>query len=58
MTLSLPILDLSNLDGSEESAAQFRVDLLEATHNVGFFYLVGHGVDQRGSFSSFPRRRS
>jgi isopenicillin N synthase-like dioxygenase len=47
MTLSLPILDLSNLDGSEESAAQFRVDLLEATHNVGFFYLVGHGVDQR-----------
>ncbi|MET0989042.1 MAG: 2-oxoglutarate and iron-dependent oxygenase domain-containing protein, partial [Glaciihabitans sp.] len=47
MALSLPILDLSLLDAGEQDAARFRTDLLDATHNVGFFYLVGHGVDQQ-----------
>jgi len=45
MTLSLPILDLSLLDAGPAEAAQFRADLLKAAHEVGFFYLVGHGVD-------------
>ncbi|MBG6108258.1 isopenicillin N synthase family oxygenase [Frigoribacterium sp. CG_9.8] len=45
MLSSLPILDLSLLDAGAEEAAQFRSDLREATHDVGFFYLVGHGVD-------------
>jgi isopenicillin N synthase-like dioxygenase len=44
--MSLPILDLSALDGSPANAAQFRAELREVTHDVGFFYLVGHGVDQ------------
>ena len=40
----LPILDLSRLDAGPEEAAAFRADLLAATHDIGFFYLVGHGV--------------
>jgi isopenicillin N synthase-like dioxygenase len=44
--MSLPILDLSALDASPATAAQFRAELREVTHDVGFFYLVGHGVDQ------------
>eukprot|EP01031_Cornospumella_fuschlensis_P017746 gene17746-21707_t len=43
-TLRLPILDLSLLDGSAEDAAHFRAQLRQATHEVGFFYLTGHGV--------------
>jgi len=42
--LTLPILDLSRLDESPESAARFRDDLRAATHDVGFFYLTGTGV--------------
>ncbi|MCX6501703.1 MAG: isopenicillin N synthase family oxygenase [Microbacterium sp.] len=42
--LNLPVLDLSLLDQGEESAAAFRAQLRQATHEVGFFYLVGTGV--------------
>ncbi|MBC6494412.1 isopenicillin N synthase family oxygenase [Microbacterium sp. CFBP9023] len=42
--LSLPILDLSQLDAGPEAAARFRDDLRAATHDVGFFYLTGTGV--------------
>lgn len=42
--LTLPILDLSELDRGPEGAQHFRDALREATHNVGFFYLTGHGV--------------
>lgn len=41
---SLPVLDMSQLDAGEEAAAQFRAELRRATHEVGFFYLVGHGI--------------
>src|SRR5690606_35416788 len=41
---SLPILDLSVLDSGEEGAQRFRDQLREVTHDVGFFYLVNHGV--------------
>ncbi|MDO9395491.1 MAG: 2-oxoglutarate and iron-dependent oxygenase domain-containing protein [Herbiconiux sp.] len=47
MTLStdtLPVLDLSRLSGSDADADAFRIELREATHDYGFFYLVGHGV--------------
>lgn len=43
---NLPVLDLSDLADGDDSAARFRRDLLAATHDVGFFYLVGHGVDE------------
>ena len=42
--LTLPILDLSQLDAGDEAAARFRADLRAATHDVGFFYLTGTGV--------------
>lgn len=40
----IPVLDLSLLNGTAEQQAQFRDDLRRATHEVGFFSLVGHGV--------------
>jgi isopenicillin N synthase-like dioxygenase len=46
MLSSLPILDLSRLDAGADAAAEFRAELRQVTHDVGFFYLVGHGVDQ------------
>lgn len=42
---NLPVLDLSDLDRGEASAASFRARLREATRETGFLYLVGHGVD-------------
>ena len=42
---SLPVLDFSQLDAGTEQAAAFRSELLRVTHEVGFFYLTGHGVD-------------
>lgn len=43
---SLPILDMSRLDAGPDDAAAFRAELRQVTHDVGFFYLVGHGVPQ------------
>lgn len=42
--LNLPVLDLSLLDQGPDAAQRFREDLRTATHDVGFFYLVGTGV--------------
>ncbi|MFT3662910.1 MAG: 2-oxoglutarate and iron-dependent oxygenase domain-containing protein [Gordonia sp. (in: high G+C Gram-positive bacteria)] len=42
----LPIVDMSLLDGDENDRAAFGDALRIATHDVGFFYLVGHGVDR------------
>lgn len=41
---TLPVLDLSLAD-DPTTAEAFRTALREATHDHGFFYLVGHGVD-------------
>ncbi|MCG8708194.1 isopenicillin N synthase family oxygenase [Brenneria sp. 4F2] len=43
--ISLPILDLSQLDGNTEQRASFLTKLNRASRDVGFFYLVHHGVD-------------
>ncbi len=43
-SVTLPILDLSRLTGGEAEARAFRHELREATHDYGFFYLVGHGI--------------
>ncbi|TXT04319.1 hypothetical protein VHUM_04206 [Vanrija humicola] len=40
----LPILDLSLLDQGPQAAESFRTQLRDATHDVGFFYLVGTGI--------------
>ncbi|MBM7368684.1 isopenicillin N synthase family dioxygenase [Gordonia hydrophobica] len=42
----LPIVDLSLLDGDQADADAFRASLRSATHEFGFFYLVGHGIDR------------
>ncbi|MFB2581856.1 isopenicillin N synthase family dioxygenase [Herbiconiux sp. P15] len=41
---TLPVLDLSRLGRGGAEADAFRRELREATHEYGFFYLVGHGV--------------
>jgi isopenicillin N synthase-like dioxygenase len=46
MLSSLPILNLSELDDGPDAAARFRDQLRDVTHDVGFFFLVGHGIDQ------------
>ncbi len=43
---SLPVLDFSRLDAGPDEAARFRDELRDAMHEVGFFYLAGHGVPQ------------
>ncbi|WP_300592178.1 2-oxoglutarate and iron-dependent oxygenase domain-containing protein [Microbacterium sp.] len=40
----VPVLDFSQLDAGPEAAARFRADLRQATHEVGFFALTGHGA--------------
>lgn len=39
----LPILDLSLAD-DPATAEQFREELRRVTHEIGFFYLTGHGI--------------
>ncbi|WP_192458233.1 isopenicillin N synthase family dioxygenase [Musicola keenii] len=43
--ISLPILDFSLLNGRAEQRAAFLHDLSYAAREVGFFYLINHGVD-------------
>jgi isopenicillin N synthase-like dioxygenase len=43
---SLAVLDFSRLDRGPEEAARFRDELRNALHEVGFIYLVGHGIPQ------------
>ncbi|AXI61252.1 2-oxobutyrate oxidase [Pseudomonas kribbensis] len=42
---ALPILDLSQLDGTPQQRQAFLDDLRHAARDVGFFYLTGHGID-------------
>ena len=42
---SLPILDFSRADGGPGENKRFLADLRSAARDVGFFYLVGHGID-------------
>lgn len=43
---SLPVLDFSRLSAGPEEASRFRDELRNVMHEVGFFYLAGHGVPQ------------
>lgn len=54
----LPILDLALLEADETAADSFRSNLLQAMHEVGFCYLVGHGIpeeDMAAAFSAAER---
>lgn len=42
----LPVLDFSLLKQGDRERKAFETQLREVTHDVGFFYLVGHGIPQ------------
>lgn len=44
MPASLPILDLARLDAGETERRTFLEELRRAAREIGFFYLVGHGI--------------
>lgn len=41
---TLPVIDMTLLSQGEEAAERFGDELRRATHEVGFFYLTGHGI--------------
>ena len=41
----IPQLDLRLFDGEPEERADFLAQLRAAAHDIGFFYVTGHGVD-------------
>src|SRR6267142_3152162 len=41
----IPLLDLGRFDAGEAKRAASLADLRAAAHDVGFFYVTGHGVD-------------
>lgn len=43
---SLPVLDFSQLLGDESQRRDFLSQLSQSAREVGFFYLINHGVDQ------------
>ena len=43
--MSVAQLDLRGFDGGESQRAQFLAELRIAAHDIGFFYLIGHGVE-------------
>lgn len=50
---TIPRLDLTRLDEGEAAAAEFREELRAATHEVGFFHLVGHGIPDDVTTAAF-----
>jgi isopenicillin N synthase-like dioxygenase len=42
---TVPILDLRRAEAGSAERAAFLRDLRKAAHDVGFFYLVGHGIE-------------
>ncbi|MET0133207.1 MAG: 2-oxoglutarate and iron-dependent oxygenase domain-containing protein [Kibdelosporangium sp.] len=46
-TPALPLIDLSRLRDPAADRADFLRELRHAAHDVGFFYVVGHGVPER-----------
>jgi isopenicillin N synthase-like dioxygenase len=42
---TLPTLDLRRFDGPRSESSRFLEDLRKAARNAGFFYLVGHGIE-------------
>ncbi len=41
---SIPLLDLRQFDASPAARADFLAQLRAAAHDIGFFYVTGHGV--------------
>ncbi|WP_020667797.1 isopenicillin N synthase family dioxygenase [Amycolatopsis nigrescens] len=45
MSNVLPVLDLRDADRGPSTRADFLAELRAAVHDIGFFQLVGHGID-------------
>jgi isopenicillin N synthase-like dioxygenase len=44
-TTSLPLVDISRFGAGGDAREEFLARLRHAAHDVGFFYVVGHGID-------------
>jgi len=42
---ALPVLDLARLNAGPTEKQAFLAELRETAHDIGFFYLSGHGID-------------
>ncbi len=42
---ALPVLDLARLDAEPQEKQAFLAELRETAHDLGFFYVSGHGID-------------
>ncbi|MBB4684416.1 isopenicillin N synthase family dioxygenase [Amycolatopsis jiangsuensis] len=56
MTEDFPVLDLRDAAGSAGSKAEFLHRLRAAIHEIGFFQLVGHGVEDSEDMLELSRR--
>ncbi|MFD6860053.1 isopenicillin N synthase family dioxygenase [Rhodococcus sp. NPDC060090] len=45
-TATLPIIDLTDLDRGKDARAALLDRLRIVTHEIGFFHLAGHGIDE------------
>ena len=51
---TLPTLDLRRFDAHASERSRFLAELRNAARSVGFFYLVGHGIED-GTFAHVHR---
>ncbi|MFU9034832.1 MULTISPECIES: isopenicillin N synthase family dioxygenase [Streptomyces] len=56
MTDRFPVLDLRDATGSQETRATFLNRLRQAIHEIGFFQLVGHGIEDAEDMLELSRR--
>ncbi|MEU9499747.1 2-oxoglutarate and iron-dependent oxygenase domain-containing protein [Streptomyces sp. NPDC048196] len=56
MTDRFPVLDLRDATGSQETRAAFLNRLRQAIHEIGFFQLVGHGIEDAEDMLELSRR--
>ncbi|MEV6569023.1 isopenicillin N synthase family dioxygenase [Streptomyces kronopolitis] len=56
MTDTFPVLDIRDAAGSQEERAAFLTRLRRAVHEIGFFQLVGHGIEDADEMLDLTRR--
>ncbi len=45
-TAELPVIDFALLSGNQQQQQQVLEKLSQAARDVGFFYLINHGIDR------------